>query len=266
MKINLSIIVPVYNAKKTLVSCLRSINNQILKSDLSIEVLIIIDDGKKYENIIPKMKKGIQVRILKTQGIKTGPGNARNVGIKKAKGMYIGFLDADDEWSKNYLQNMYNLVKINNLAFAPTRIYRNKKLVNEFKGPDKDYISIGDIGEVPCSFHPFVKREQQGEFWKQRSQDVYNTANLINKNNKKVKMVNEGYYKLNLQDKSVTKEGGFSHKIDIAYRQYQIYSLKIGNYKVARVFALRRINNKKYTNWLEKNKGGFYEFLSERKK
>ena len=75
MKINLSIIVPVYNAKKTLVSCLSYINNQIFKSDLSIEVIIIIDDGKNYENIIPKMKSGIQVKVLKTKGIKTGPGN-----------------------------------------------------------------------------------------------------------------------------------------------------------------------------------------------
>ena len=265
MKINLSIIVPVYNAKKTLVSCLSSINNQIFKSDLSIEVIIIIDDGKNYENIIPKMKSGIQVKVLKTKGIKTGPGNARNIGIKKARGKYIGFLDADDEWSQNYLEDMYNLVKKYDLVFAPTRIYRNEELVDEFRGCDKDYINITDIGEVPCSFHPFVKREKQGEFWNKRSQDVYNTANLINKNNKKVKMVTEAFYKLNLQDKSVTKEGGFSHKIDIAYRQYQIYSLKIGNYKVARVFALRRMNNKKYTNWFEKNKGGFYEFLSERK-
>lgn len=265
MKINLSIIIPVFNAKETLVSCLSSINNQILASDLTIEVLIIIDDGKNYKNIIPKMKKGIQVKILKTIGIKTGPGNARNVGIKMAKGTYIGFLDADDEWSQSYLQNMYDLVKSYNLAFAPTRIYRNEELVHEFKGSNKDYLSISDIGEIPCSFHPFVKREKQNEFWNLRSQDVYNTANLINKTNKKVKMVTKGYYKLNLQNTSVTKEGGFSHNIDIAYRKYQIYSLKIGNYKIARVFALRRINNKKYINYFEKNKVGFYEYLSERK-
>ena len=266
MKINLSIIVPVYKAKTTLASCLNSINNQILKSCLRIEVLIIIDDGKNYENIIPKMKRGIQVKILKTCGIKTGPGKARNVGLKKAKGSYIGFLDADDEWSQNYLQNMYNLVKIYDLAFAPTRVYRNEKLVHEFRGYNRDYLSVSDIGEVPCSFHPFVKREKQEEFSNLCSQDVYNTANLINKSNNKVNMVNEGYYKLKLQDQSVTKEAGFSHKIDVAYTKYQIESLKTRNYKIARAFALRRINNKKYMIWSKINKLGFYDYLSARKK
>ena len=46
MKINLSIIIPVYEAKNTIVKSIQSINNQILKTDLQIEVLLIIDDGK----------------------------------------------------------------------------------------------------------------------------------------------------------------------------------------------------------------------------
>ena len=58
--------------------------------------------------------------MFKTNGIKTGPGNARNLGVDKAKGRYIGFLDADDEWSDSYLEKMYNLVKLNGIAFSPT--------------------------------------------------------------------------------------------------------------------------------------------------
>ena len=54
MKINLSIIIPVYNAKNTLGRALESINKQIIKIKKTIEKIIIIDDGKNYDCIIPK--------------------------------------------------------------------------------------------------------------------------------------------------------------------------------------------------------------------
>ena len=203
MKINLSIIIPVYEAKNTIVKSIQSINNQILKTDLKMEVLLIIDDGKNYKNIIPRVNKSIRLKILSTGGIKTGPGNARNVGLLKAKGNYIGFLDADDEWSETYIENMYNLAKKYDLAFAPTRVYRNDEFIHEFRGRVKDYLSITDIGEVPCSFHPFVKRERQGMFNNLKSQDVYNACSLI---------------------------------------------------------------NKRYSSWLQDNRGSFYEYLSQKEK
>ena len=107
MKINVSIIIPVYGAVSTLKKSLNSINNQNIDLEKKIEIILVIDDGKNYKNIIPKMNKNMSIRFLKTNGLKTGPGNARNIGLSKARGEYIGFLDADDEWSENYLEKMY---------------------------------------------------------------------------------------------------------------------------------------------------------------
>ncbi len=264
MKINVSIIIPVYKAENTLKKALNSIKNQNINFEKKIEILLVIDDGKNYKNKVPKMNKNMTLRFFKTNGIKTGPGNARNLGLSKAKGEYIGFLDADDEWSENYLKKMYELAKRNGLSFAPTRVYKNNELIGEFKGKNKKYLSINDIGKIPCSFHPFVKRSLINKFENYRSQDVYNTAILLNKKNK-VKMIQNEYYKLNIQKESVTKEKGFSIKIDQAYKKYQIKSLKMKNLKISKIFALRRIKNKKYIEWEEKNKKGFYEYLSEEK-
>jgi len=266
MKINLSIIIPVYNAKDTLPRAIKSINNQnLIIKNFKVEIIIIIDDGKNYREIIPKLKKGIIVKIIKTNGIKTGPGNARNIGIDKAKGDFIGFLDADDEWSKNYLRKMLELAKRDGVAFAPTRVYdQNNCLIKHFEGKRRGYLDLNDIGNIPCSFHPFIKRNKQKKFEEIRSQDVYNTAYILNENNTRMRMIDEEYYKLNLQKNSVTKEDGFAHKINLAYIKYQIKSLKIKNLKIARMFAIRRINNINYINWKKNNNKDFYEYLNEK--
>ena len=263
MKINLSVIIPVYNAKKTLQNSINSVINQEIRiKDFLLEIILIVDDGKRYEKIIPKKRKGVTIKIIKTLGIKTGPGNARNLGIQKSSGKYIGFLDADDEWSENYINNMYNLVKKNGIAFAPTKVYDKDKEIYNFTGKDIGYLQLSDIGQVPCSFHPFILKTKHKNFKSLKSQDVYNTAYILARSNRKIEMIDDGYYKLNLQKESVTKEIGFSHKINLAYKKYQIICKKDKVPKVSRQFALRRIMNLKFIIWQKKYKGDFYSFLS----
>ena len=76
MKINVSIIIPVYKAVNTLKTALNSIKNQNINFEKNIEILLVIDDGKNYKNIVPKMSKNMSLRFLKTDGLFLGRRNS----------------------------------------------------------------------------------------------------------------------------------------------------------------------------------------------
>ncbi len=91
----LSVIVPVYKVEVYLKECIESV---IQRSDLDIEILLI-DDGSpdSCPNICDQYeKKDKRIRVFhKKNG---GLSDARNFGLKRAKGKYIMFLDSDDYW------------------------------------------------------------------------------------------------------------------------------------------------------------------------
>lgn len=108
--LDLSIIIPVYNAEKYLEKCLNSILTQDTK--YSYEV-ICVNDGSKdnSQNILSGFRDrfGEKVVIInqKNQGISV----ARNTGIEAAKGAYIGFIDNDDAVSQDYVENLLHNAK-----------------------------------------------------------------------------------------------------------------------------------------------------------
>lgn len=101
----ISIIVPVYNMEKYIDKCINSIINQTYKN---IEI-IIVDDGStdKSSKIIDKYKK-IDKRIKFYHKKNGGLADARNYGLEKATGEYIGFVDSDDYIENNMYEKLYN--------------------------------------------------------------------------------------------------------------------------------------------------------------
>lgn len=88
-----SIVVPVYNMGDSIIKSVESLLQQTYKN---IEV-ILVDDGSKdnsYDNCCLLASRDSRVSVIQTENCGSGP--ARNTGIKKAKGKYIYFPDADD--------------------------------------------------------------------------------------------------------------------------------------------------------------------------
>lgn len=117
MKLKFSIIVPAYNLSKFIIACLDSIVNQDLEKN-EYEVLIINDGSTDTTaSIVEEYTKKHQNFFLinKDNG---GVSSARNLGLKKAKGEYIFFVDGDDFLCDNILGKIYSLIKNNNLDIA----------------------------------------------------------------------------------------------------------------------------------------------------
>ena len=131
----LSVIIPVYNAEKTLKKCMESVLKQ---KDEDLEI-VLINDGSTdaSDKIIQKYKEKNPKTISYYKKKNTGVADTRNYGIKKAKGKYILFLDADD-----YLDiHLYGLVKqymekaIDLIKFKLQRENEKGKVIETVDGP-----------------------------------------------------------------------------------------------------------------------------------
>ncbi len=108
--VKVSVIVPIYNAEKYLEQCLDSIVNQTLKE---IEI-ILIDDGSTDHSAEICKKYLADKRVTYYHKENEGLAAARDDGMLKATGEYIGFVDSDDWLELNMYQKMYEAAKSNN--------------------------------------------------------------------------------------------------------------------------------------------------------
>ncbi|CAD0221974.1 glycosyltransferase family 2 protein [Chryseobacterium sp. JV274] len=102
-----SIIVPVYNVENYLTKCLDSLVNQSLSN---IEILVVNDgskdnSGKIIEGYAQRYPEKIKAFTKENGGLS----DARNFGLDRASGDYIGFVDSDDYVSETMFEEMFLL-------------------------------------------------------------------------------------------------------------------------------------------------------------
>lgn len=94
----ISVIIPVYNAADTVEKALLSVKNQRCEEEMEI---IVVNDGstdQSAEVVQDFMKDDPELQISLINQTNKGVSEARNVGMRAAKGEFIALLDADDEW------------------------------------------------------------------------------------------------------------------------------------------------------------------------
>lgn len=124
----ISVILPVYNNDKTLEKCIDS----ILSQTYTQYELIIVNDGSVdlSQSIIDKYAESDD-RVIAISKENGGVSSARNVGIDKAKGEYICFVDSDDYVTLTYLEELNNCITGNDTDMAICLISRSTDLESD---------------------------------------------------------------------------------------------------------------------------------------
>lgn len=184
-----SVIIPVYNTEEYVEEAVRCIVNQTLKE---IEI-IVINDGSTDNSLevvteIAEKDPRLQVYCQENQGQSV----ARNIGISKAKGEYIYFMDSDDLLDLEALECCYNKCVSEDLDFVffdaeiiceneefsfpfdyhrpeiKEKVYNGVELLNDLidkdlyrSAPWMSFIQLSYLQRINLNFHPGIIHEDE---------------------------------------------------------------------------------------------------------
>lgn len=232
----ISIIVPVYNTELYLNQCVESILKQTYKN---IQ-LILVDDGstdnsgKICDEYALKDKR---VEVLHEEN--SGVSDARNKGLKYAKGEYIGFVDSDDYIKETMYQDMYNLILERNADVSICNFCDVKEDKVTQKNKDS---GIQEFTKIQILNELILDRNVQSYVWNKlykkelfdnikfpkgkKYEDIETVFYVLEKCNKVVLSSKAEYYYLNRKDSIVNNvnEQTILDYIDIIEKRYKYVS------------------------------------------
>lgn len=156
-----SVIIPLYNKEKYIERAIRS----VLKQTISDYEIVVVDDGSEDNSV--SIIRGInnhKIRLIEQTN--RGVSAARNKGVSEAKGDIVAFLDADDKWNDDFLENIESLIKkfpnagayctayniISRSGKNRTISFKGVPSLQEGEGPIPNFFKAIACGETPiCS-------------------------------------------------------------------------------------------------------------------
>lgn len=161
-----SVIIPLYNKQ---ISLQNTLQNALKQTYRDFEV-IVIDDGStdsSAEIVNEYMLMDKRIRLFQQEN--SGVCSARNMGIKMSKYDYIAFLDADDIWNYNYLEEQNKLIRDfpeaamwgTNFALVNNGVVKklDTGFQEDFRGYVTDYFSMARVSDLFCSSSVVVRKD-----------------------------------------------------------------------------------------------------------
>lgn len=150
-----SVVIPVYNDKPYLERCVQSVLNQTYKD---LEIVLVDDGSTDGTGDLCDQLASVDLRICVIHQENKGLSGARNVGIRKATGEYIVFLDSDDEWlQSDGLEKLLAGEKTDLIIFKRVDFWSKGRRV---AGADYDIEMLTSMPDTQAVFSHLVKTQQ----------------------------------------------------------------------------------------------------------
>lgn len=229
-----SVIVPVYNTEKYLKKCIDSLLNQNFED---YEIIVINDLSPGNAEKIIKSYNDKKIVYIKNKTNK-GIGYNRNLGIKKAKGEYVCFIDSDDYVKEDFISKMYNYSKGNNLDLCVcdyVNVDEEGNILEEFNLSNLGITNYEENNKILCEINlaPWNKLYKKDmlvknkiEFSETLKYEDLSFVALSIKNSKKIGKINEqlNYYTIHNNSETTTRDKrvfDIFKQLDIVRNEYK---------------------------------------------
>ena len=236
-----SIIIPAFNAEKTIENCIKSVQKQTYTG----WEIIVINDGSTDKTAENAKKILPHSNVITTKN--AGVSSARNTGISLSKGDYILFLDADDSLPPNSLELYERTIRTKNadlIIGSFYKIYPQKQVLCNPVGSKKIYIYDDSKKR---EFNPYISR-LIGTVWGKCYKDS---------------LIKDARFDENL---SICEDAEFNYRVITKAREVVYISQPIYNYVYSINSTIRKYsdtNLKKYVvavnKIMEENKTSYFE-------
>lgn len=279
-----SVIIPVYNTEKYLKKCLDSVVNQTYKN---IEIIIIndgtLDNSEKI--ILDYQKKHSNIIYLKQKN--KGQASARNLGIKKASGDYITFIDSDDYVDLNMIGSMVSLInsKTDIVICDIKKEYEDKTVLfknywNIKKESNKNYMT-SHMGPVARLYKTSLFKDNKIYFKEGVIYEDLATVPIIGMYVNEIKYLDKAYYHYVIRSNSSMNKivydkklenifdvmkhlysnikDGFSDEIEYLFIEHLLYSASLRFLKFNRTDMVNKIVEIMKDKFPKYNKNVYYK-------
>lgn len=242
----ISVIVPIYNVENYLEKCVYSIINQSYKN---LEIILVNDGSTDNSGNIADYFAKIDNRVKVFHKENGGLSDARNYGVNKANGNYIGFVDSDDYINEKMYDHLYEIITAEDADVAECSfklVYDNH--IRDFN--NEEYYLVLNQEEYLKEYFK-MEKVYGAVCWKLISSKIAKNIEFP-----VGKYYEDAYYHLDLIDNA--------EKYVISGKSYYYYRMRTGSI-TNKKFNEKHMDNiyalDKFKNYVEENNNNLYEYF-----